>query len=74
VILVVALITASVCVALAAGATPAQLTEEVRAFGLMIVAAGIAASLLAVYFDWRERLMRGLRAEHDAEDSLKTAA
>jgi len=64
----------SVYVALAASLTAVWLTEEVRVAGLMILPSAIVASLLVLYFDWRGRLMRRVRAEHDAHEDLDKAA
>ena len=52
----------SVWVALAAGLAAVWLTEEVRVVGLMVPTA-IVASLLVLYFDWRERLLRRMLAD-----------
>ncbi len=64
----------SVYVVLAASLTAVWSTEEVRVAGLMILPSAIVASLLVLYFDWRGRLMRRVRAEHDAHEDLDKAA
>jgi predicted ABC-type sugar transport system permease subunit len=54
---------ASFWVVLAAGITAVWLTEGVRVIGLVIVSTAIVAGLLVVYFDWRARLLSGIRDE-----------
>ena len=73
-ILAVALAFVSVWVALAAGLTAAWLTEEVRVVGQVTLPAAIIASLLALYFDWRARWMRHVRAEHNTDGGFDRAA
>lgn len=73
-ILAIALAFVSVWVVLAASLTAVWLTEEVRVVGLVIVPTAIVASLLVLYFDWRGRLMRRARAEHDAHENFDKAA
>ena len=73
-ILAVALVFVSIWVVMAAGLTAVWLTEEVRVFGLVMLPTAIVASLLVLYFDWRGRMMRRLRAEHDAHQDLDKAA
>ena len=73
-ILAVALVVVSIWVVLAAGATAVWLTEEARVFGLVILPTVIVASLLVLYFDWRERLMRRVRLDRDAHERLDQAA
>lgn len=73
-ILAVALAFVSVWVALAAGLTAVWLTEEVRVFGLVMLPTAVAAALVVLYFEWRGRLMRRSRAEHDAYGALDKAA
>ena len=73
-ILAVALAFGSIWVAMAAGRTAVWLTEEVRVFSLAVVLTAVAASLLVLYFDWRRRMMRHLRAEPDAHQDLEKAA
>ena len=58
----------------ATGLTAVWLTEEVRVFGLVMLLTAIVASLLVLYFDWRRRMMRHLRAEPDAHQDLEKAA
>jgi hypothetical protein len=41
------------------------LTEEVRAFGLVVLPTVIVAALLVVYFDWRARLLNQFRVERN---------
>ena len=62
-ILAVALAFAGIWVVLATGATAVWLTGEVRVFGLVALPTTIVASLLVVYFDWREKLLRRMLAE-----------
>lgn len=66
-ILFVAIALVSVWVALGDARTAIWLTEEVRVLGLVMVPTTIVASLLVLYFDWRGRLMRRIRAEHATE-------
>ena len=73
-ILAVALAFGSIWVAMAAGRTAVWLTEEVRVFSLAVVLTAVAASLLVLYFDWRGRMMRHLRAEPDASQASDPAA
>jgi hypothetical protein len=72
-ILAVALAFVSVWVVLAAGMTAVWLTDDARVVGLVMVPTVIVASLLVLYFDWRGRVMRRLRAEH-ARKRLHDAA
>ena len=51
---------------LAASLTDAGSTEELRAVGLVLLPLAMLGSLLVLYFDWRRRLMREVRAEHDS--------
>ena len=62
-ILALALAFVGVYVVLAGRLTALWLTEEVRVVGLMMLPSAIVASLLVLYFDWRGRLMRRIRAE-----------
>ena len=62
-ILAVALAFAAIWVVLTTGATAVWLTGEVRVFGLAALATAIVASLLVVYFDWREKLLRRMLDE-----------
>jgi hypothetical protein len=62
----VALTLVSIWAAIATGLTAVSMTEEVSAFGLVMLPAALVASLLARYFEWRARMIRGLRTEHDA--------
>jgi uncharacterized membrane protein len=39
------------------------LTGELNVFGLVALATAMLASLLVVYFDWREKLLRRMLAE-----------
>ncbi len=73
-ILVAALAFVSIGVVMAGGLSTGWLTEEVRMFGLVLLLMAIAASLLVLYFDWRGRMMRHLRAEPDAYQASDTAA
>jgi hypothetical protein len=70
----VALAFVSIWVVLAAAATAMWLTEEVRVVGLVTVPAAIVAGLLVLYFDWRARVLRPIRAERDGRDELDKAA
>jgi hypothetical protein len=51
---------------LSAGLTDAGSTDRLRGLGLVLLPTAILASLLVVYFDWRRRLMRAVRAEHES--------
>ena len=61
----VALALVSIWIVMVAGLT-SLLTEDARLTGVVMLATAILASLLVLYFDWRGRMMRGLRAEHGA--------
>lgn len=69
--LAVALPFASIWVVLATGATAVWLTGEVRVFALAALPTAIVASLLVVYFDWREKLLRRMLVE--TKDHRKAA-
>lgn len=70
-VLAVALAFASIWIVLATGATAVWLTGEVRAFGLVALPTAIVASVLVVYFDWRQKLLRRmLRAEDQRRHAL----
>jgi len=73
-ILAGALALVSIGVVMVAGLTTVWLTEEMRAFGLVMLPTAIVASLLVRYFDWRGRMRRNLRAEHDAHQDLEKVA
>jgi hypothetical protein len=73
-ILPVALAFASIWIAMAAGLTAVWLIEEVRVLGLVTLATAIVVSLLVMYFDWRGRMIRRLRTEHDAHQEFDEAA
>ena len=62
-VLAVALAFASILAVLTAGATAVWLTDEVRVFGLVALPTAVVASLLVVYFDWREKHLRRKLAE-----------
>lgn len=64
-ILAVVLACIGVWVVLTVGATAVWLTGEVRMFGLVALPTVIVASLLVVYFDWREKLRRTLAEPKD---------
>jgi hypothetical protein len=66
VVLAVALTLVSLWAAMAAGLTAVSMTEGVRVSGLVMLTTAIAASLLVGYFDWRGRMLRGFRTQHDA--------
>jgi hypothetical protein len=53
----------SICVVMTASITAVWLTEEVRAFGLVVLPTVIVAVLLVVYFDWRAKLLNQIRVE-----------
>jgi hypothetical protein len=62
-ILIVMLAFLSTWVLLAAG-TAVRLTEGVRAFALLFLPTAAAATMLVLYFHWRERLRRKLVADN----------
>ena len=62
-VLGVALAFAGILAVLTAGATAVWLTGEVRVFGLVALPTAVVASLLVVYFDWREKRLRRMLAE-----------
>jgi hypothetical protein len=62
-ILAVTLAFAAIWIVLTTGATAVWLTDELKVFGLVAPATAIVASLLVVYFDWREKLLRQMRDE-----------
>ena len=70
-IVAVALAFVSIWVVMTAGTTAVWLTEEVRVFGLVVLPTAIAASLLVGYFDWRAKLLNGMRDE--GKEHRKTA-
>ena len=74
VMLAVVLTLVSLWVARGPGLTAWWQMPEVREFGLVTLATIIVASLLALYFDWRGRLMRPTRIDHDARQDFDTAA
>ena len=51
----------SIWLVMAAGITAVWLTEEVRVFGLVMLPTAIVAGLLVVYFEWRAKLLNGIR-------------
>jgi hypothetical protein len=55
----------SICVVMTASIAAVWLTEEVRAFGLVVLPTVIVAALLVVYFDWRARLLNQFRVERN---------
>ena len=57
-VLAVVLAFVGIWVVSAVGATAVWLTGEVRVFGLVALPTAIVASLLVLYFDWREKLLR----------------
>jgi hypothetical protein len=61
--LAVVLAFVGIWVVLAVGATAVWLTGEVRVFGLVALPTVIVASLLVLYFDWREKLLRQMLAD-----------
>lgn len=70
-VLAVVLAFASIWIVLATGATAVWLTGEVRVFGLVALPTAIVASLLVVYFDWRQKLLRRMLAQR--KDNRKAA-
>ena len=62
----VALTIVSTWAVMAAGLTAVSMTEEMRVLGLVMLPAAAVASLLVRYFDWRGRMIRRFRTEHDA--------
>jgi hypothetical protein len=62
-ILAVAMAFAGIGVVLATGAPAVWLTGAVRVFGLVALPTAIVASLLVVYFAWREKLLRRMLDE-----------
>ena len=62
-ILAVALAFAAIWIVVVAGATAVWLRGEVRVFGEVALSTAIVASLLVVYFDWREKLLRRMLDE-----------
>ena len=73
-ILAVGIASVSIWVVLAAAATAMWLTDEARVVGLVTVPAAIVAGLLVMYFDWRARVLRPIRAERDDGHEMDTAA
>ena len=73
-ILGVVLAFVSVWVVLAAVITAVWLTDEVRVIGLVTIPAAIVASLLVLYFDWRDKLRRRVLVERGAHQALDKAA
>ena len=65
----VALALVSIWIVMVAGLT-SLLTEDARLTGVVMLATAIVASLLVLYFDWRGRMMRRLRAEPEAHEDL----
>lgn len=57
----------SIWVVMAVGITAVWMTEELRVFGLVTLAAAIVAGLLVVYFEWRARLLDRIRDESHAD-------
>ena len=62
-ILAVALALAALWVILNMRATAVWLVGELKMFGLVALATAIVASLLVVYFTWREELLRRMLDE-----------
>lgn len=73
-VVAIALAFASLWVVMAADTPAVWLTEEVRAAGVVALAAAIAASLLVRYFGWRARLQRRILAEDGEAHDLDKAA
>jgi uncharacterized membrane protein len=74
VILAAALTFVSVSAAVLTGLSVVSSMEGVRMVGLLILTTAIVASLLVLYFEWRGRLVRRVRAEQDNHDELENAA
>jgi hypothetical protein len=70
-ILAVAVAFAAIFVVLTTGATAVWLTGELRVFGVVAPATAIVATLLVVYFDWRQKLLR--RMLDELKDDRKAA-
>jgi hypothetical protein len=64
-VVAVALSFVSVCVVMFASIAAVWLTNEVRAFGLVVLPTVIVAALLVLYFDWRARLLNQIRVERN---------
>ena len=64
-VLAVVLAFVGIWVVLAVGATAVWLTGEVRVFGLVALPTVIVASLLVLYFDWREKLLRRMLTDRN---------
>ena len=73
-ILALAIALVSIWAVMAASITAVWLTEEVRVVGLVTVPAGIVAGLLVVYFEWRTKLQRRIRAQGQNVEQLDKAA
>jgi hypothetical protein len=59
----VALSFVSIWVVMTASIAAVWLTEEVSAFGLVVLPTAIVAALLVVYFDWRAKVLNQIRDE-----------
>ena len=70
-ILAVALAFAGIWLVLSTGAMALWLTTEMKVFGTVALPTAIVASLLVVYFDWREKLLR--RMLDEPKDYRRTA-
>ena len=53
----------SISLVMPAGITAVWLTEQVRAFGLVMLPTAIVAGLLVVYFEWRAKVLNRIRDE-----------
>ena len=53
----------SVWLIMPTGITAVWLTEQVRAFGLVMLPTAIVAGLLVVYFEWRAKVLNRIRDE-----------
>ena len=62
-IIAVAIAVVSLWTILAAGAVAVWLTGEPRIFGVVMLPAGVVASLLVVYFEWRTKQASATRVD-----------
>ena len=73
-ILAVVLAFVGLSAVMAAGLTAVWLTEELRVLSLVILPSIVVATLLVLYFEWRGRLQRQVRAEPDRRHDHDKAA
>jgi hypothetical protein len=74
IVLAIVLTFASVSVVMFAAIAAVWLTDEVRVVGLVMLPTVVVASLLVLYFDWRERLQRRMLAERGGRTEWGEAA